>query len=74
MLNSFVVLKCTDALSIAELRGRLKYWVDGLDHIPHQVHSDGRVVPQDPIATSLNMPIILQFNLDELEVIARIDG
>jgi len=72
--QGFVVMKCTDALSIAELRGGLKYRVDGLDHISYQVHSDGRVVPQDPIATSPNMSIILNFTLDELQVIARIDG
>jgi len=48
--------------------------VDGLDHIQFQVHSDGRVLPQHPIATSPNMPIIPDFTLDELRVVARIDG
>jgi len=70
----FAVLRCTDALSIAELRGGLKYRIDGLEHIPFKVLPDGRTIPQDPIATSPNMSIILDFTLDELEVVARIDG
>ena len=68
------MLRCTDALSIDELRGGLKYRVDGLDHIQFQVHSNGRVLPQHPIATLPNMPIIPDFTFDELRVVARIDG
>jgi len=68
----YLVLRCTDALAIAELAQDLGYRVDGLCYIPYQEREDGRLVPQAYIVTSPNMSIIYNFARDTARVCLRI--
>lgn len=59
---------------MAEIKGGLRYRVDGLERIRATYLPNGSLVPQDPIATSPNRTVIPDFTLDQEEVVARIDG